>query len=263
MKGWKEKLSARKFRRCPDFELATLETSSQDLFRKGVPLDRFVLALCLFFNDLKGIHWWVLQLNKGAPPKNYPRDCYAGEFGGMSEQILRIATGMATELLRLIRKSADIVDSPEFREVLDRMDPHHREVWDAVVDAASGEPISLKSRRHFFGFLEQLRADTAFHYDNPKALMRGYERHFRSGKSSYPGDRPAYSLGETMEQSRFYFADAAVQEYRLDAFEEFGKETQTIPTPKNTVQHLMWLANNSIRYIGEAFIEMRNDKIDS
>ena len=56
--------------------------------------------------------------------------------------------------------------------------------------------------------LEKIRHNLAFHV-GARALMRGYLTFFKQANPETHSDKAYVSLGNTMEQTRFYYADAA------------------------------------------------------
>src|SRR5829696_1487020 len=75
----------------------------------------------------------------------------------------------------------------------------------------------------------KIRNSIAYHYYQPKKLVQGYKKHSSSPRSEH--NALAYSsFGKNMEESRFYFADAAaehaVNTYRRMSTERFSKQLQ-------------------------------------
>ena len=54
---------------CPDFDLAPLERFPPEVFasKDYNPVDAFILTLALAFNDMKGVQWFIVQLDKCKP----------------------------------------------------------------------------------------------------------------------------------------------------------------------------------------------------
>jgi len=84
----------------------------------------------------------------------------------------------------------------------------------------------------------KIRNSIAYHYYQPKKLVQGYKKHSSSPRSEH--NALAYSsFGKNMEESRFYFADAAaehaVNTYRRMSTERFSKQLQKYVAAANEV----------------------------
>ena len=75
---------------------------------------------------------------------------------------------------------------------------------------ARREDSAAQSQRGDLQLLLRIRNDLAFHY-SPKVLPRAYQATFADPTQRYR-DRAVLSDGESMEATRFYFADAAMEE---------------------------------------------------
>ena len=57
----------------------------------------------------------------------------------------------------------------------------------------------------------KIRNSIAYHYYQPKKLVQGYKKHFLESPRSEHNALAYSSFGKNMEESRFYFADAAAE----------------------------------------------------
>lgn len=98
--------------------------------------------------------------------------------------------------------------------------------------------------------LAHIRNNAAFHYYNPAELTEGYFAHFART------DSPAYtsawwSVGKTMGESRFFYADAAaealVQRAARRPNQEWDKE----------LGELADKVNHALRFLVERFVDER------
>jgi hypothetical protein len=128
-------------------------------------------------------------------------------------------------------------------EDLKQLHPNCRHAWEIIVSVSLG---GVKDKDPLGQALLRIRHKVANHYDKNE-LLKGYKRKFLSQKNI-----PFISRGESMMKRRFYFADAAAQEYqRLYAERvEFDKFYEFINLIKNSI-------NLSIQNIVETFIQQR------
>lgn len=172
------------------------------------PLAEFVLALALVFNDLKGLVSWRDDINLQAPDDGLISP-EAGEWMGFEMQIHRLLIAQLHELLRLIDESRAIVEGEEMRRIIKKARPSVKRRWELIVRIATNEGTPRDDI--FANILVKVRNNASFHYYQPKPLVAGFREFFyTSGKNA--GNEWAYaSIGNNMGQTRFYFADAAMQ----------------------------------------------------
>jgi hypothetical protein len=196
--------------RCSNFDLAPLESFPPEVFsRQHDEVDAFILALALAFNDLKGIMWMFQQLTDAPPESRDKPNPYLGQWVGMRLQCSRFAISILNEVLRAISFAANdgVLGSPRFLAVLERLTPSARDAWEELAKLAQ----TAKSDDPVCALVVRVRNDLGYHYYQPKNLLRGYQAHF-FGAEKTPLNQSAFaSLGDTMEGTRFYFADASAQ----------------------------------------------------
>jgi hypothetical protein len=73
--------------------------------------------------------------------------------------------------------------------------------------------MASDQKDQFRAWLVKVRNNAVSHYYNPKALMQGYRRHFFEEPPAPYNEFAFASLGASLEETRFYFADAAVSAY--------------------------------------------------
>jgi hypothetical protein len=194
----------------PDFQLAPLRALPADTFRSHAPeVDAFVLSLALAFNDFKGLEWFRFQLDKGEPDV-FGVNEYCGQYIGMGLHLTRLSLGLVHEVLLAVQKADDngIPARSEFRAAVELLKPEAASLWRGFVSVAQGR--NAPEHSGFLKWLAQVRNNAAYHYYQPKKLLQGYQKYF-SQTPTTPHNAHAYvSFGPTMEESRFYFADAAV-----------------------------------------------------
>lgn len=158
-----------------------------------------MLALALAFNDFKDVLMTHVVLNSAQPPGERERTAPWGHHGGISVHLMRVQCGLVYEVLELLRKNGRILNSPNFKSIVRKLEPTQREAWKGLEDAA----LHRGSVRAFTGTLKSIRNTVAFHYGTVE-LAQGYRDFF-----SESDEKPMISLGSNLPGSRFYFADAA------------------------------------------------------
>jgi hypothetical protein len=169
-------------------------------------LCNFVLALSLAYNDYKYYNLSYDMLLKSGPENLKERTTVCGEYAGIKFHLIRLHIAFAHELLKLVEVNKDILQHPFFKETIRILSRKARESWGVIIEAALPEKVSEKTSN----LLARIRNKMVFHYD-AKELFAGYKKgFFEDGRAL---QNACISLGNTLENARFYFADLAVQGY--------------------------------------------------
>lgn len=188
--------------------LASLESFPAAAFRPGADATReecgFFLALALVHSDLKDLVLGQLLLSELPSPDRNSPSAALGQRGGIETHFLRSLIGLLHEFLELLRSHPDVLDGPLFKEVHRLCPRSAKQSWRAIIAAADGSISSDPLARALFF----VRNKISFHYD-VKELQRGFELAFNSPRYG----APMLSRGTNLQESRFYFADAAAQAY--------------------------------------------------
>ena len=173
-------------------------------------LDAFVLSLALAFNDLKVVEWVNLQMSRHRRPEAGV-DPVQGQISGFSVWGARTSLGLIHEVMRAIEvaEGNGLLQRPIILETVNVLGSEDGADWLALVDVATAREVKGAPAVELRAYLTQLRNNVAFHYYQPKALLRGYDRFFFQDARSEFNQRAYVSTGPTMEETRFYFADAA------------------------------------------------------
>ena len=172
------------------------------------PLQQFILGLSVAYNDLKDLH--VVMTWLAAMPTDGPGgETHSQQRDGMIIQQSKRAFACIHGILELLTAHRKLLRQPEVTRLLDRLSPRFRADWDAMADVALGrkdDPKSEMARK-----LAKIRHNFSAHYHQPRALLRGYQRRFFHD-SKHPRTRFAlFAIGKDLEDSRFHFADVAVE----------------------------------------------------
>lgn len=191
-------------------ELAKLETFDPLAFQADETVSKelcnFILALALIFNDCKNLIYVYLVIADSRPEGKFERNRLWGAFSGVQFHIFRDLVGLLHELFKLIRDNESLLQQSFFKSVIRQIDKPAKEAWYTVAAVALGnKPSDGLGKR-----LSLVRNNISFHYGG-KAIFRGYRHHFL--EPGHLDERAFISRGHSMQESRFYFADAAAIGY--------------------------------------------------
>jgi len=199
-------------------ELAALEGFDPAAFaadsEHSQQLCDLVLSLALSFNDFHDLLVCHDIFNGAWPADEKTPTPELGEFNGITQHLFRVHLATLHEVLNLIADNAKALKEPSFEKVVAKMSADSREAWNKIVAAASGTGSDTTALTRFLLFA---RNKVAFHYDR-KEIASGFRRAFVETANR----EPYVSRGETLARTRFYFADAAAQDYMRRKAEELG-----------------------------------------
>ena len=168
----------------------------------------FVLMLALIYNDLRDIMFLLNLHLKDEPkiPKNISTE--AGHYAGLNLHGIRLIQMSIYETLYLIKGRQATIDHPLFQSTIQALGKKDKQCWSDLINAATNKPD--QEINQFREFLDTIRDKITAHYVGIDQLVQGYKLNFFDRADQKPLD--AYiSRGSKMSESRFYFADAAVQ----------------------------------------------------
>lgn len=195
--------------------LKELETFNKNVFvedeKHSQEYCNFILALALIWNDNKDLNLYF-DFVHAAKPREKSSGKIAelsitslwGEIAGHQIHLEKLLVALVHELFKLIRESNEILSSPSFKQMLSQVQRTNREAWGTIVEFANGK---AESKTPFGKALLMIRHKIANHYE-PKEIYKGYKTKFLEHDNI-----PFISRGYNMPEHRFYFADAAAQEY--------------------------------------------------
>jgi hypothetical protein len=200
-----------------------------------------VLALALAFNDFKDIVLSQQFIQMILPASAEPSK-ELGQAGGLSEHLFRLILALIQELVELIARSKSAVEHPVFLKVIRALHPEARAGWKALT-ALNGGPKSVNSVARL---AHSGRNKVASHYD-AKAISAGYRAAFVGS-----GRVPYISRGPSMAATRFYFADAAAQQYLRDR-----SDPAIVDDFFSAKMAIFNQINHSIREVVSTFVALR------
>jgi hypothetical protein len=240
----------------PRFTLAAMRGIDPKAINTETPLGRLILVLAVAFNDLKGIMLFHGLLRGEARLQAGESLSSSSQYAGLVQQIARFMAGMVHELMvELKEDQTAAIESPEFQRIIQNLTYQARGSWQALLQVARGEektdtPASDATQEpadlSYADMLVRIRNSVAFHY-SAKALARGYREHFADASRPH-STRAVFSDGRSMEDTRFFFADAA-------AIQAVGSVTGlTSQTVLNRTAQLAGTINLALKPIVTAYV---------
>lgn len=234
--------------RIPEMNLAPLTRFTPALMRRERnDLDAFVLALALAYNDSKTANWLLTVFVHEQPAEAITP--YNGQVSGIRIHATRLLIGILQELLKAIRTAHDsgLLRQEEFVFCVEHIGDQGKQGWESLVDAATAS----EQKDPFRKWLVRVRNSLVSHYYQPRDLHSGYRAFFYERPTGPHNARAFASLGATLEESRFYFADAAVGAAYDDVLDPDDKAMTTV---KAYIHHV----NVALRGIVCRYCEMRH-----
>lgn len=177
------------------------------------PLASFFLVLAVIFNDIKGLLLFQEMLvDRYRKPEPWEKSVHAGEFWGLHMQLTRLLVGTLHEILKFLEEHKKEISSPEFRAILVKINNKKVEnAWNDIVSAALDASVMDSE---FTKNLNYIRNNVSFHYNQGgKELRRAFLNVFLKRPKSVSNDHAYYTIGEDESGTRFFYADAATEEY--------------------------------------------------
>ena len=198
---------------------------------KDDQLANFFLILSMVFNDLKSFLFFEKLLEESyEQPDLENATVHLGEYAGLKVHVQKNLIGITSEFLLMLRKNSDLLNIPRLQLLVRELK------WDELIDSAKN-PNSL------YGNIYQIRSTITMHYDHQrKALRKGFMRSFfGEGKDIKQHKNAYYRIGDKMENTRFFYADAAVEDYIKSVLnmEDMGKVTKVIEDMTHTIYSLL------------------------
>ena len=191
---------------------------------KDDSLANFFLVLSLIYNDLKDIIFFHKMLqDQYVIPSSDKATFHNGEYSGVVIHVNKLLASHMHEFFIFLKKNEETLDSPEFISVLNSMDNKSvTGAWNEIVNIAMEREVM---NNRFTNDLVQIRNNVAFHYSQSgKELVKAFRSYFFNSEKMAGNDQAYYALGQNMASSRFFYADATVQEYVRNKVSGYSKE---------------------------------------
>lgn len=222
----------------------------------------FFLVLGTVFNDLKGLILFEKILEDTyEKPQNDEVNSHVGNYGGTIVQIQKLIASTINEFFKFLEVSTDVFSESEFKETINRLSKTDRQLWEGMVAASCGELPAIKS---LLSSVVKIRNNIAYHYcQSGKTLRNGYVSRFFGNALDDKNKYAYYSIGDSLEKTRFYFADAAVEEsLHLAAGKKPGENSigdLSLEKYKKLVMDTVLVMNTAIASLLKNYIQMRRN----
>ncbi|MEK7644926.1 MAG: hypothetical protein AAB391_01185 [Patescibacteria group bacterium] len=180
-------------------------------------LDNFFLMLGVIFNDLKGLLFFSNLLKNTYRPLSKEESvgqttsAHLGEFSGLNLQISRLIIGLISEFILFLRENEKVLNHPRFKLFEKQLDKKMKKPWSEILTITFSKDTSSQD---FLSKVARVRGNIVFHYSKSrKEIPASFLKKFNEEKKTSANQKAYYSIGSRMEDTRFYYCDAAVQEY--------------------------------------------------
>jgi hypothetical protein len=181
----------------------------------------FFVGLGMIFNDLKDLILFEQLIVNDYRLPNLNEECsdHSGNYCGIMVHINKLFAGAITEFFIFIKENRDILNDAEFKNIFEKLSETDKRTWNGLVAASNGQ---LDQVSDFVKNLIKIRSNLSYHYyQSGKMLSKGFISKFKNEQKDKRNENAYYSIDDTMEKTRFYFSDAAVEEA---LYIEVGKE---------------------------------------
>lgn len=215
---------------------------SENSFNK---LESVFLGLGVIYNDLKGFIFLEKTLiDFYRKPAGDEISVQTGNYAGTLVQVKRLISSTVNEFFIFLEKNQDIFAGKEFREILSRIPNDKKDLWTGLNEAAVGNLTKVSKQ---IKALAIIRNNITFHYDHSgKQLRSGFLSRFLGEYEDSRKNKAYYSIGDTIGDTRFYFADAAAEESMYLAV---GKKVKGDSRSDKSIREFDVLMRNAIEAI--------------
>jgi hypothetical protein len=199
--------------------------------------DSFFLVLALIYNDLKDLLYFSNTFHKEhrqpALDGTEEPSPHLGEWSAVNDHLMRLMVSFISEFLIFLEKNMVVIKTIQFMAFEQRLPIEVRNDWNNIIKV-----LNDKKPTDFLSRIARVRSNIAFHYDQSlKELRSGFVDHFFDSPKNKYNQKAFYSLGDSMETTRFYYADAAAGAFlkkQLLSSGDYYKETKDLVKKMNT-----------------------------
>ncbi len=201
----------------PNFDIGNLKEGPLAQFQEfpdGVT--GFIIALATVYNDLKDTDWICQQLLNNKPKNANQITAQHGQWNGMMCFVFRKYIAILFEFFELLNRNKSVFGQSSIVDTELIMSREYSLYWKNLKDVAFSKNSSSESEaKRIWLVCCEIRNSNAYHYYGISSFSDGFKKYL----SSTGADARLYmSLGEDMEGSRFFFADAAGQNFYNSIF---------------------------------------------
>ncbi len=175
-------------------------------------IDNLFLSLGLIFNDLKGIILFN-DLIKKDYEKPIPGEinAHSGEYAGMQLQIMKLSVALIDEFFIVLSKNEDIIKSFRFKLIEKGLNKELKNKWTNILAIALNPNNNSNS---YLSKIARVRSNITYHYDHSGTQLRNsFIKRFFDAPKDKSNEKAYYSMGGTIETTRYFYCDAVIHEY--------------------------------------------------
>ncbi|GEM_PF-2041477 len=234
----------------PHFKLAALTSYSTSILTESEYASKdeiaVIIAMASVYNDLKDYSWMLTILEEGFESTSEVSGPQ-GQYSGMSVFVAKKMISVIHEFLILIDENKKALELPFFRYILRGVADSNLTHWnDLKKIAINGKANQSSKNKNTLNALLRIRNNVGSHYYSVKNFYSGFQNYAASESSSI-----YTSFGDTLMQTRFYFADAAVEHI-------MRRQTDLSELKIDDLMSYTKSMNRSLRFIVESFLEHHN-----
>jgi len=218
-------------------------------------IEDFFLVLGLLYNDLKNLSFHLIQVDNFFDSiDKEKKSIEAGESGGMKSHLVRIIMATFFEFIEFVRKNKEIFNTGEFKILYEKLNSRAQSFWDDIIDIANDREDPDKS--DIIKIIRYVRHNFGFHYyQSAKTLKEGFRDFFFNDPIAENNDAAYYYTGDTMEQTRFFYCDAAAQRSLANAVTHETK--MTVDDFNKKILKMLEDTNFAIMFLMKIYIKQR------
>lgn len=175
-------------------------------------IDNLFLSLGLIFNDLKGIILFSDLLKKDyIKPISEEISAHSGEYAGVQLQILKLSVALIDEFFIVIEKNQDVIKGLRFKLIEKGLSKELKNKWENILSIALNPNNNSNS---YLSKIARVRSNITYHYDHSGTQLRNsFIKRFFDAPKNKSNEKAYYSMGGTIETTRFFYCDAIIHEY--------------------------------------------------
>ncbi len=194
-------------------------------------LTNFFLVLGIIHNDFKGILLFQkLLADTYRTPIIDERSVHSGEYNGLHIQLTRLLIGGVHEFFEFLKENEGILSTTEFNEILENVNSTTKSAWKDIVDITFEKPAK---ESEFTYNIMLIRNNVSFHYNQSgKEIGKAFRNIFFNREKIGFNEKAYYCIEDGILNTRFFFADAAAEEYIRTKSEEKKLESMSGYSPE-------------------------------
>lgn len=233
------------------FPLANLSYfKSEALNSNSDGADQFIITIALIYNDIKGLllFWEIIEeFEKSHKTEN--KICgKTGQFVGLKTQVYKYILSSINEISVLFVEQKDLIQSDKFEVILKSIPQDAKAAWTKLCKFCFNDDQADEDLKKVRLAIVKIRSNGSFHYNQVKALFNAYKETFQD-KKEQPLGRAYLSIGNGIEDSRFYFADAAMSKYVSETLKACG------PNQEKIIKEFLRSSHHAIAFVVREYLK--------